>query len=382
MIDDPTTIVGEIWSQLGSVGHPGHNINDRNRSEGGEEEPANLCGRMGNRSSPKTSLISPFRTLGGFLRGHCLSISSLAMTPHRALPQELVDKVVDELGDAYRDLDRKKRRRTAGRALRACTLVSKNWTGRSRAHLFREITIRADEDDLFLTPPQSLIPHIKRLKIWMRNEYYRTFLPRDLLKQFHRAPMTYLGISEGVLATAARGCIAQCVVALSATLQTVEFRSCSLTLHLILDILSAHPGLKRLHLTSCSLTPAKSGRSVVPSPGMRSEMPDLELGVFMHPLEGGHDRTVATAAQIPNQFGRLDLDYVHCQDATNATNALIKASAGSLSFLQVHVISSTSKIPKRRDDAANCYQPVQQLGFYGRGVNRCSVWETVSTCPN
>ena len=317
---------------------------------------------MGNRGSPKTSLISPFRTLGGFPRGHCLSISSLTMTPHRALPQELVDKVIDELGDAYRDLDRKKRRRTAGRALCACTLVSKNWTGRSRAHLFREVTIRADEDDLFLTPPQSLIPHVKRLKIRTRNEFYQTSIPRDLLKPFHTATITYLGISEGVLATDTRDCLVECVVALSATLQTVEFESCSLALQLIPDILSAHPDLKRIHLTSCRLIPTRSDRAVVPSPGVCSEAPDLELGVFTHPFADDHELAMATAAQLPNQFSRLNLDCIHCQRVTNATNAmdaLIKASAGSLSFLQVYVVSRTSKIPKQRDDDANCYQPVR-----------------------
>jgi len=277
------------------------------------------------------------------------------MTPHRALPQELVDKVIDELDDAYRDSGHDKcsdHRLSACKALHACTLVSKSWTSRSRAHLFREVKIRADEEGLFLMPSQPLIPYIERLKIRMQCEYYQLFPSPDLLAPFHTAPITYLGISEGVLATDARDCLVECVVALSATLKTVEFKSCSFTLQLILGILSAHPGLKRLHLTSCRLEPTRSDRTVVP-PGMRSEAPDLELGVFTHPLVGGHDLTVATAAQLPNQFSRLDLDYIRCQGATNATNALIKASAGSLSFLQIYVVSSTSKIPKQRDDAAN-----------------------------
>ena len=269
----------------------------------------------------------------------------------RALPQELVDQVIDEFGVAYRDADHDRysdHRLNAGRVLHSCALVSKNWTHRSRIHLFREVKIRGDEEGLFPVPPQSVVSYIEVLKVRLQSERYRLFPSPELLAQFHAAPITYLGITEGVLAADARVCLVECVIALSATLQTVVFKSCSLSLHLILDIVSAHPGLKCLHLHSCDFKPAKSDPPVVPLPGVCSKLTGLELGVFSQSAPRDHHLTVATVAQLPNQFGRLNLDHVYGPgpNATNATNALIKASGESLSSLQVRIVTRTSRVLK------------------------------------
>ena len=289
------------------------------------------------------------------------AITSPAMPPHGALPQELVDQVVDEFGDAYLDPHHDKRsdhHLDAYQALHVCALISKNWTDRSRAHLFREVKIRGDEEGLFAMPPDSLMPYIEKLKIQLQSQHFRLFPSPDLLTPFHTAPITYLGITGGALADA-RVCLVECIVALSATLQTVVFKSCSLSLHLIIDIMSAHPGLKRLHLLCCTIRPARPDPSVAPRSGVGSKVPDLELGVFSHHAPRDHHLIVAAAAQLLNQFGRLDLDYVHSPGAGQATTALIKANAESLSSLQVHIISRTSRILEQREDAADCYQTVR-----------------------
>ena len=283
------------------------------------------------------------------------------MPPDRALPQELVDQVIDELGDAYRDPDHNKRsdhRVNACQALHACALVSKNWTGRSREHLFKEVKIKGDEDGLCLIPPRSIVLYIEKLKIQLRCQNYRLFPSPDLLIPFYTAPITYLGITGGVLATEAQTCLAECIAALSGTLQMVAFKSCSLSLHLIIDIVSVHSGLKRLHLLYCDLKPAKTDPFLIPRLGVCPATPDLELGVFSQPMWGGHDLTVAAVAQLRNQFGRLDFDHIDGLGATRATNALIKASAESLSSLTVHIVPCTSRIFNRKD-AANCYRNVR-----------------------
>ena len=59
---------------------------------------------------------------------------------------------------------------------------------------------------------------------------------------------------------------------------------------------------------------------------------------------------VAAVAQLPNQFGKLDLDHVYSQGVPNATNALTKASAESSSSLQVRIVSFTSGMLKQKDD--------------------------------
>jgi len=280
------------------------------------------------------------------------------MSPHRALPQELVDQVIDELCDAYRDADHDKRsdhRLDAYKALHACALISKNWTSRSRAHLFREVKIRGDEEGLFAIPPDSIMPYIEKLKIQLESQHYRLFPSKRLLTPFHTAPITYLGITGGVLTTKARVCLVECAIALSATLQTMAFKSCSLSLHLVLDIVLAHPGLKRLHLICCSI----GITIVIPRPGTRSEASGMELGVFSHSAPKDHHLTMAAAALLPSRFGRLDLDHIYSPGTSRATSALIKANAESLSSLQVHIISRTSRILKKREDTANCDRTVR-----------------------
>ena len=281
------------------------------------------------------------------------------MSPHGALPQELVDQVIDELGHAYQDSDHDKRsdrRLGACKALHTCVLTSKNWTGRSRAHLFREVKIRGDEEGSFPMPPDSLMPYIEKLKIQLESQYYRLFPSPDLLTPFHKAPITYFGITGGALADA-RVCLVECIVALSATLEMVTFKSSSLSLHLILDILLGHPGLKRLHLLCCNFRSGKLGRPIAPHPGMCLQ--NLGLSVFSRPALGEHHLAVVVVAQLPNQFCRLDLDHVHSQDAPNATNALIKASAESLSSLQVRIVSCTLRVLKQKDNAADCNRTVR-----------------------
>ena len=118
---------------------------------------------------------------------------------------------------------------------------------------------------------------------------------------------------------------------------------------MITDIVLAHPGLKRLHLHSCDLKPAKGASFTPPGLGERAETPALELGVFSRPLWGGHDLTVATVAQLGSQFSGLNFDYIYGLGSTPATNALLKASAASLSSLTVHIVSCTSRIVNRKD---------------------------------
>ena len=282
------------------------------------------------------------------------------MSSHRTLPQELVDKIIDELGDAYWDLDHDKRsghRIDACKALHACTLVSGNWTGRSRAHLFRAVKIRGDGDGLFLIPPKSLMPYIGRLKIHLGCQSYRLFPSPKLLKPFHTAPISYLGITEGVFTPDARACLVECIVALSPTLQTVIFKYCSLSLHLILDIVSAHPGLKRLHLLYCDLKPAGSDHPVTPRLGPKA--PDLELGVFFKSALGNHDLAMEAVAQLPNQFRRLDFDHMESPGVIRAANALIKTNAESLSSLKVHMVYCTSRILQQKGDTTNYHQTLR-----------------------
>lgn len=219
-----------------------------------------------------------------------------------------------------------------------------------------EVKIKGDEDDLFPIPPQYFMRYVEKLKMQLQSQNYRLFPSPNLLTPFHAAPIVHLGITEGVLATDARIYLVECIATLSATLQTVICKSCSLSLRLILDIVLAHPGLKCFHLLDCDFKPARSEHPVVPSPGTRLELPDLELGVLSRSALENHYLAVAAVAELPNQFGRLDLDHARGIRATCATNALIKASAESFSSLKVHIVSRKLRVFKQKEDTADCYQ--------------------------
>ena len=141
---------------------------------------------------------------------------------------------------------------TRAKHLHACALISKNWTGRSQAHLFREAN--GDEEGPFATSLDSLVPYIEKLKIQLpESQHYWLFPFSDLLAPLQIAPITYLAITGGVLTTGARVCLVERVVSLFAILHD----GCLLSLHLILDIMLAHPGLKRLHPLCYSIGPAR-----------------------------------------------------------------------------------------------------------------------------
>ena len=263
------------------------------------------------------------------------------MPSPRPLPQELIDKVIDELGEAYRDAGRKKyssnTTNVAREALRACTLVSKNWTDRSRMHLFKEIKIGADDSGLSLIPPESLVPYVTKLEIHLRRRPYLLFSSK-ILTPFYTAPITDLVITAGEL-TPARVYFVECIIALSATLRTVKFTSCTLPLDLILDIALKHPGLKQLHLRCCDVEPTNPDHRTTPP--LDTHSTDLGLVIFS-PVH--QDPTVTAVAQLPIQFSRLEFDYIQGPRMTRSSNTLIRANAESLSSLTVHIVTCTSRI--------------------------------------
>jgi len=186
-------------------------------------------------------------------------------------------------GYAYRDFDHDKssgHRLDPCEALHACAVISKNWAGRSRTHLFREVKIRGDADGLFTMPPNSLIPCR-----WNSNIIGYS-PPQISLTPFHTTPIIYLGITGGVLIPGARVRLVGCIIALSVALQTAVLESYSLPIHQILDVALAHPSRKRLHILCYDFKSAKFGLPIVPCQGVCSQ--DLELGVFPRLALGLH----------------------------------------------------------------------------------------------
>jgi hypothetical protein len=269
------------------------------------------------------------------------------MPPPSHLPQELVDKVIDALGETFRDVDHEKhpddRDAAARETLHACSLVSSNWTDRCRKHLFKEVEIRVDDSGPFSIPPKSLIPFVTRLRMHLRCHRYRLFPSKKLkklLKPLYPAPITHLWITGGAFAPA-QVRLVKFIVALSTTLRSVTFKTCSLPLQLILDVALKLPNLERLRLYSCQVKPTDLNPPTIPRSDTRST--DLELGIFStaDSVEG-MDLTLITVAQLPINFSRLDFNYILGLLMPRSLNVLIKANAELLSSLTVHFTCRSS----------------------------------------
>ena len=266
------------------------------------------------------------------------------MSPHGMFPLQLVNQVIEELGEAHRNIHYTKSapyRAGATEALRACALVSKKWTARSRAQLFKEVKIEARKGQPKVAPPPSILPYIKELEISYDSEPTKAASLADLLKTFTKAPIERLGITGGVLVDK-RACIQECVNAHSATLQTVEFGHCSISAYNIADIVLGRHRLKALRFSHCRCErlppPGQPLIADTLEPDSHSKAVELELSLTEGDAEEGPMDIVAMVARLPYRFIRLDIDHVAAgYGTTEATNALIKANAGVLSSLRVHI---------------------------------------------
>lgn len=268
------------------------------------------------------------------------------MSAHGAFSPQLVNQVIDELGEAYHwDRDRFPhftRPCDSYKALRACTLVSKRWLARSRVHLFRRVKIDgAKYEPTIDIPPASILPYIKELEIYYDYQPTQTTSIANVLQAFTAAPIECLGITGGVLDDK-RACIQESVDAHSATLQTVEFQSCSLSAYNIADILLGHHRLRNLRLVDCKREklPPPGQPLIADTPDPGSKVVELELHISGGDIWEGPACIVTMVARLPYRFSRLDIDHlVAGEGTTEATNALVKANADVLSFLRVHFIA-------------------------------------------
>ena len=268
----------------------------------------------------------------------CLAHNLQSMPTFRPLPQELVDKIIDELGEDYRNPKIYFRDRIAVReVLRACSLVSKNWTSRSRAQLFKAVNVGTNRSGSFLIPPRTIMPYITKLEILSQ----RKFPSPDVLTAFYVCPIVYLGFAMGTF-TAARASIVKFITTISATLQTVKFKDCSLPLRLIHDIMLAHLNLKQLYFDSCKIESTNSYPPTTTHLGA-SHSTGLELGFFATLDSEAHICLMGVIAKSPIKCCRLNFNYKQRSDMALPANALIEANAESLSSLTVSFIDSKSK---------------------------------------
>ena len=260
------------------------------------------------------------------------------MSPRGTLPLELVDQAIDELGEAYLyDRDRYRRildHGNAYEALRACALVSRKWTVRSRAHMFRKVEVRGSGFQPTVTPPASILPYVKELEILCGDPPSVA----DLLEAFVTAPVERLVIAGGVLIDE-RACVREYVDTHSATLRTVEFRGCLVSACNITDIVLGRHRLRSLRLVDCGCDelplPGHPLITDTQDPNTRLKPSELELSIFgEYHVEG----IMGMVTRLPYRFSRLDIKHVAgAPGAAETTNALIKANADVVLSLGIHI---------------------------------------------
>lgn len=278
------------------------------------------------------------------------------MYPCGKFPLELVDQVIDELGKDYR-----KEQADAYAALHACSSVSKSWTTRSRGHMFRKVKIKGYEDKPTATPPASIMTYVKKLEV-VYHDYHslQAASIADVLQVFVTAPIERLQIS-GVILVDKRFCIQECIETHFATLQKVEFLSCSLCTGNISDIVLGHNRLKTLHIESCYVDEKPSSpeeHDVDPEPS------ELELCIT-----GGGDPGVgsahifAMAAMLPHRFRKLDITHIVGGDGTTeTTNELLRVNKDVLSSLCVRIWAGMSGTSSQVD-IANSHSTTEYIGY-------------------
>jgi len=280
------------------------------------------------------------------------SPASRLMPPREAFPPQVVNLVIDELGDAYQNCHRNSIESVDPfEALCACTLVSRKWADRSRAHLFNTVEIHVPEGEAAPTPPPAILPHVKKLEVLYSEMSYSSYWPvqvpsiPDLLRAFSAAPIESLGIIGAELANQ-RVSIREFIDAHSATLQTVKFEGCLLSAYNISDVVLGRYRPKRLRLVDCACgQPQPPGKPPVvntPNPSGGSKTAELELSI-----SGGYEpeplaQIVSAAAWIPYQLSRLEFDYVVANvEVTEAANDLIEVNAHALSSLRIRLWAGT-----------------------------------------
>lgn len=301
------------------------------------------------------------------------------MPAHRAFPLQLVNQVIDELSEAY------PYPRDSHDALRACALVSKRWTPRSRMHMFKKVTIEEPKSQSTMTPPTSILPYIKELEISHGFGTTKSTFFANILNGFAAAPIEHLVITRGALVDE-RACIQECINAHSTTLQTVEFQYCSISAYNIVDIVSGHHNVKGVRLDCCELErlppPGHPIIADTPDPDSCSKAVELELSLSGGDPEEGPMDIVAMVAQLPYRFSRLDVDHVAAGDGTTeATNTLIKANAGVLSSLRMHIQAGTYGPAGKKMVPLIFIQP-QRTWKLTSSQNTCSVSRAAQTYPN
>ncbi|KAF9781871.1 hypothetical protein BJ322DRAFT_250187 [Thelephora terrestris] len=272
-----------------------------------------------------------------------------------AVPQELVEMIVDDVGRGRGRVHRPPLKLKEGSSvpnpdivvyetLKNCALVARSWTHRSQMNLFKGVVFAVNEEegihDLPL-PSAASLGFIKFLEIAVAPENpHRGPITSYLLSVFSVCPLETLQIDRGLFSLGARPALFASFNALSGLLSDITFRFCLFEPEPLHDILSIQDTMANVTFLGCDQD----------HPGDPSRQ-----DINWEPIYHSEDRTFSVIGGDGNaseefmldlsglsvSFGRLEVDFYEDGEWLDATQCLIDASAGTLSFLRLNVISDS-----------------------------------------
>lgn len=273
---------------------------------------------------------------------------------HESVPQELVDMIIDDVGRGSGRVHRPFKRDRVPKSdiifcetLKSCALVARSWTHRSHMNLFKEIVFNVSGDegiqDLTL-PPKASLQFVKFLEIYVAPaNVHRSPITVHLLSLFSVSPLEFLQIDGASFTLKDRLAVRDCFSALSGLLLDITFRFCLFDPEPLHDILAIQDTRANIMFLGCDQD--------------HPDDPSRE-DIDWEPVYHNADRTLCVMggegkpseeflvdlSELSINFHRLEVDFYEDGNLDVATQSLIEASGGALSFLKLNVISDMSSM--------------------------------------
>jgi hypothetical protein len=272
---------------------------------------------------------------------------------HENVPQELVDMIIDDVGRGRGRVHRPPLKGDAVRTanvvanetLRSCALVSRSWTYRSHMNLFREIVYTVGEKEEIHNlgfPSAASLRFVKFLELYIAPvNAARGLITLHLLSVFSLCPIEFLQIDGGLFSLS--GCLGllDCFNALSGRLLDITFRFCLFDPEPLRYILAMQDAEFDLMFLGCDQDhpddPSREG--IAWEPVYRD--PSRTLCVMGGEEKPSEEFFVALSVLSVNFF-RLEVDFYEDGELADATQSLIDASAATLLFFKLNVVSGIS----------------------------------------
>ena len=228
--------------------------------------------------------------------------------------------------------------------LKNCALVARSWTHRSQMNLFKGVAYTVNQDegirDLPL-PSMASLRFVKSLEIYMAPENpHRGPITSYLLSMFSVCSLESLQVDKGLFSLGARFALYTSFSALSGRLLDITFRFCLFEPEPLHDILSIQDTIANVTFLGCDQDHPDdpSRKDIEWAPIYHSE--DRTFCVIGGDGNASEEFMVDLSGLSVN-FGRLEVDFYEDGDWVDATQCLIDASAETLSFLRLNVISDS-----------------------------------------